>query len=388
MAERRFPYPPKGNKVWSYGQLRDWACPLHGHLRRDKKLHDLPSPQLYKGRIAHDVISAYCAHLVTANVEADPNAIDQIARDVYFAATGELHGLGMEAWPEILDLARHFAEQWTMPLATLLSQEEIWLVKAFGTHYLWVIADLVEAEGDTAIIRDFKTDWHLRSDAEVEEDEQLPIYAWGVWKQWHHFRRFRCCLHFLRHGKERWVEFTPADMVEVDKALRAEIERIEAIRASAKFPAAPGRTCRYCPFTEQCPAITKTPELLRITTPAEAETVAGALTAIDHRRGLLRDALHEWTSVNGSVTVGGVEWGHLLSESVTIPPDLIPDLVDSLATAGLNPYAILRVDAQELKALLARPQTAPIVEPYVIDSSSTSFRSRKAPPGGKKEAAT
>ena len=385
---REWPRVPKGGIAWSYSQLQDWRCDLHGHMRRDLRQQDLTSPALYLGRLAHDFVARYCEHLMTHAIETDSSVVDRLAREVYFGADGgEAHGLGLEGWPEMLGLARRFAEDFSLPTERVIASEEIWLPNLHGPHYMYVICDLVltgEAS-DEAVVLDFKSDAHLRSQEEVEEDPQLRIYAWGVAKRFSHIKKVRCFLMFLRYGKYRMAEFGPADIAQTDQELRDEIARIEAVRASKKFTASPGQCCTYCAFTAECPAVKKAPELVRITSPEEALEVAGALTAIDRRRSVLTKALNQWTSEAGPVEVGGVEWGHLLSEGVTVPADQVRPLVESLQKSGLDPWPLLRVDTQQIRAMAARDTTAAIVDPFLVDSSSTQFRCRKAKP--RKEAA-
>lgn len=366
---------PRGTRWWSYTKFEDYACPLHYKFKRLDKVPEVVSPALHKGRLAHEIIGAYNRHLLETGQETDVSAIDGIAYEAFFNPS-EPHSLPPDAYAEVQQLARQFASYWILDLAHTVSVEEIWGVPVPGTDrdVMIVILDHLAIDGDLARIRDFKTDWHLRSLSDVEEDLQLRVYAWAVKQMYPQVERFEATLDFVRHQKDRTIELDLADVALAEEAIIGTIQRIQA---ETEWKPAPGAPCTWCAYADRCPAVGQHADVVRIASPEDAERVAGELAVLERQVELRKAALKDWTNVAGPVAVNGLEWGHFLSQSEGI--DDVEAFIERCRKIGINPMDFLTVSTQRLQKLPAKDRER--LADLMVDKSRTSFRSRKVKAG-------
>ena len=353
---------PKGTRYWSYSRFEDYStCPYRYRLKRIEKVPETTSPALWQGRILHTIILRYTQHLLRTGQATDITAIDTIARDVYY---GEPHGLPLESFHDILTLARKHAESTILPPA-LVSAEEIWAIPVGEQDVMLLVLDQLSIEGSTAEVVDYKTDWHLRTTAEVARDAQLRYYAWAVTRLYPQVDTIRCVMRFVRHQRDREVVFAADDVAGVEDEIRAQIARITS---DTEFRPLPGATCQRCGYFDRCPAAPKHPDIVRIATPDDAERVAGEIAVLEQQVAARKAALKEWTAQAGPVTVNGMTWGHLLSESAGV--DDVRAFMDRLGDRAIT---YLAVDARRLRGMPDDERS--LIQDLLVDRSRTSFRS-------------
>jgi hypothetical protein len=382
-VRRRWPEIPWEDARWSYTTLDLWRCPYRAHQVKVRKQEEPVGEALQDGRVLHDAIGAYIAHLMEANLASDPGAMEEIARGIFFdPAPREPHGLPLGAWDEIRALARSFAENFILdPEKVLCFEEPVAIPLGPGDWWLGVI-DLAEAAGDECWVSDWKSDHHLPSRAEAEDSFQLRVYAWMMARTYRHLKRFHCALRYLRYGlRPRWVDFTREEALAAEEEILGRVEQVKALLAQPPrkgMPAVAGSYCRFCGFAAACPARKRMGEAAPplIQDDLAALEAAAELTAIDRRRNQLRDALKAYTAANGSIALDGLEYGHFLSESQTV--DDVAELARRLEAAGIDPFEYLQPAAAKLEALLANPDTRGLAEDLLVDTSHTQFRSRRA----------
>jgi hypothetical protein len=377
---RQWPSLPRGAETYSVTAFHDWTCWFRGHQKRDLRRKEPESPALREGRVLHDVISAYLGRCLEQGVQTDVTAIEEIVRQAFFGP--EPSGLPDDAYPSLLDTARKFAGTYVVDVDRLAHLEEPWAVPlarpdrpGFENAYMWVILDACYLGGSTAVVEDFKTDWYLRAQEDVEGDLQLRVYCWGVAQVYRHVEEFECRLNFMRHGKVRSVTFDRSVVEETDELIRARVEQIRAARKRGEFPAVPGSHCQWCGFASECPAL-KQATALPITDDRAAQAAAGELLALERRADELREALKAYTAETGSIVLEGVELGHFLTESATV--DDVGTLAQRLSQAGLDPYAYLQPVAAKLRALTSTDEGLELVGDLLVDRSYTRFATRKA----------
>lgn len=354
---------PRGTRYWSHSRFEDYTCPHRYKLRRIDKVPEAVSPVLYKGRLAHAVILAYTRHLLQTGQATDVTAIDDIARSVFF---GEKHGLVMEDYAEILELARLHAESFVLP-PSIVAAEEIWGIPVSERDVMLLVLDQLVIDGTEAIVTDYKTDWHLRSQREVERDVQLRYYAWATLQMFPQIEQVRCVMRFVRHQRDREVVYTPDDVAGVGDEIRAQIDRITS---DTTFAPQPGAACQRCGYWSLCPAAPRFHDIVRIAHPSDAERVAGEIAVLERQIEVRKEALREWTAVAGPVVVNGIEWGHIRSEAVGV--DDVREFVARLGDAALG---YLSVDARKLRAMPEEERA--LIEDLLVDRSRTSFRQRR-----------
>lgn len=364
---------PKGTRYWSYTRFEDYSCPARYKMKRIDRIPESVAPALQKGRIAHAVILAYTKHLMRTGQITDVTAIDEIARRAFFEPS-EPHSLPPDAFDEILELARLHAESYQLP-AGIVSAEEIWGIPVGDKDVMVVIIDQLSIEGTEAHIDDFKTDWHLRSQADVERDLQLRIYAWAVFQHYPHLEQARCTLRFVRHQRERSVVYEPDDVADIDGLIQDQIQRI---LGDTKFAPAPGATCQRCGYFDRCPAAPRHADIIRVASEEDAVRVAGEIAVLERQLEMRKAALKDWTAQAGPVTVNGIEWGHFLTEA-----EGVDDVRAFAARLGERAFDFLSVDARKLKGMPEEERE--MVMDLIVDRSRTSFRHRKTK-GGEESA--
>ena len=381
---REWPRVPAGAETYSVSALRDWECLFRGKRKRiDKAKEPLGAP-LHEGRILHDVCAAYVRHCIAAGVDTDLTAIPSLVRETYWdPETDEPHSLPAEHVVETQRTARGWAEGYIVDRPHTTHIEEIWLLPfapAGANTHLWVICDhvLMHEAGRVAVIRDLKSDRHLRSVDDVARDLQVWVYCWAVAQKYPMVQEFRVEMDFLRHGIVRQVEFGREIVDQAEEILVDSIARIRGYRKRKTFPAVAGDGCRYCGFRAECPLLQKLADPGVLVDAAAAEHAAEQLVALEARVAGLKSQLSDWTAVNGPVEVGGVEWGHHLSvRDVVRDPRALVAALESLGLSG-DAWRALRVDARGLDRLRRSQRASDAIGPLLEDASHTEFRVRKA----------
>ena len=125
------------------------------------------------------------------------------------------------------------------------------------THVLAGRIDRIDkTEGGYEVI-DYKTTRRIPSQADVDRDLQMSIYALGLQKRWPHVasEAITLSLYYLKHGEKlstkRSTEATTAITGEVLKT----ISEIQNKRITGeRFEPSPGPWCDWCSYKPMCPA--------------------------------------------------------------------------------------------------------------------------------------
>ena len=381
---REWPRVPAGAETYSVSALRDWECLYRGEQKRIKKRKEPLGAPLHEGRLLHDIAASYVQHCIAAGVDTDLTAIPSLVRETYWdPETDEPHSLPAEHVVETERTARAWAEGYIVDRPHTAHVEEVWLVpfpSAGGNTHLWVICDhvLLDEGGRVAVIRDLKSDRHLRSVDDVAQDLQAWVYCWAVAQRYPLVEYFICEMDFIRHGIVREVELGRQIVAQAEEILVDSIARIRGYTKRRTFPAVAGDGCRYCGFRAECPLLRKLADPGVLVDAAAAEHAAEQLVALEARVAGLKAQLRDWTAVNGPVAVGSVEWGHHLSVRGAVRD--VRAFVGALEPLGLgdDAWRALSVNAQSLGRLLRNERAAAAIEPLLEDASRTEFRARKA----------
>lgn len=335
-------------------------CPLAYKRRYIERRTEQKSPALVIGSACHAAAAAYVAHLVERRLQTDVTWDPMPAARMHMDVEGL--ALNEEGWATVAEITGRLLESFTLDPESYLEHELRTEVPLGG--YTWVaVMDLACASGGVLEITDWKSDWALRSQAEVDRDSQLRRYGWTGHKVYN-YDRIRARLFFLRHGVERVVELGPEDFAATEAALLATIATIEADKA---FTPTPGAGCAWCSWSEDCAAVSDAP--LAIVTPADAERIGGELALLEKQTKDRKDALKGWCTTHGPVTAGGLEWGHHESRS--------PRVTDIGRFIKLVPSAFdyLNVDGRKLPGLVKKMNGQ--LDGLIEESVSTRFGSRK-----------
>ncbi len=352
-------------KHYSYTRLNLYDnCPLAYKRKYIEKRSEEKSVPLLIGSGAHKLAELYDRHLLEHNLATDITAAPAIIEAAY--ADREMADLKREHWDEAERVFRYFVESHILEPANVVGIEEMLKISMPDLGCLfWAKIDRLETSGEKAIITDYKSDWNVRSQADVEKDFQLAVYAWSVARLFPHINEFLVRLDFIRHGTVREVELTMADYERTEKRI---CQMIAAIEADKKFAPTPGAHCSWCSWSEDCTAISNM--TIACGCPEDAHRVASELALLKKQVGDREDALRSYCTVAGPVTAGGLTWAHWTERTKEW------DVREFVATLGDPAYDYLSVNSTKVKPLLKKDGER--LERLFTEKVATKFKSKKA----------
>lgn len=343
---------------YSYSRVSMYKrCPQQFKRKYIDGLPEVKSEALINGSAMHEAIEAYNLHLLKEGLKTDMDFLRNCP-----------------ATPEVAELLDHFAETHMLEAGKYFI-EEFWDFPLDGSKWTAKI-DLCKDEGDQVIIRDYKSDHALRSQADVEKDFQLKTYAKAASCRFPDADEITCIIDFVRFGVTRQVTYTPEDMSKIEREMIALVNQIEG---DTDYDATPGAGCAWCSYSEGCPALKAGVDA--ITTPHDAKRLAGEKIALEARKSAIDKLLKEYCTQEGSVEVNGMDVGWQRSET-TKYPDAVAVSVE-LEKAGFNGSDVLRIDATAMKRLLKQDGIKETLEQKGLleTTSSTTFKAVKAKGG-------
>ncbi|MBC7340920.1 MAG: PD-(D/E)XK nuclease family protein [Clostridia bacterium] len=346
------------------------ACPRAYKLQYRDRVPAAASEAVLIGRVVHKIIAEYDRHLLARGLETDITALPEIAARVFYQ---EPSALGSAGFAEVMRIIEGFGGAHVFhPDVTVGIEEQIKFEVSPGVMY-WGVLDLLEIDGDKATIVDYKTDWRVRTEAEVERDPQLAIYAWAVKREYPQVEEFEARLEFVRHGVVRHACIDERDVEQAESRVLGMIAQIEAEK---EFAPRPGAACSWCGYAGVCPAVRNIGSGQVVCASAEdAKRIAGELALLERQVEDRKKALSAWCAANGPVESGGLVWGHWATPSKAVEDAKhFAELVEAM---GEDPWQYLSVDGRKLKKLLAEEEKAAALAAALVDRSYTSFRAKK-----------
>lgn len=342
---------------WSSSKLR--LLRVCGHAYAEDHVRHVPRPPhpaLQGGGAAH----AGLAMVVRTDMAGDPIDVRSIARHVCAGDAAEY----ADALEVLTLVQEELADDPPFVASRVIHLEER-LEMPIGPHTFDGQADLVEADGRTCIVTDWKTHWRPLTLEAFKADPQLPRYALLLdHRHPGRFDRFRLRLRFVRYRgavREYDLERYALDAVRWD--LATEIEEAEAKVREGRFPATPGDWCTLCSRTDTCPKVTEFLAHgleLAITNDEEARRAAETMRAIDAHSGKIKRILKAYLGHDhptGRVELAGGTYGYGPARHRKAAA---ADVLEVWEAHLQKPNAhVLRVDVDQLKRSLDRqPGTA------------------------------
>lgn len=275
----------------------------HGCLHRVNMVWNLGVPDesdiARLGIAFHRVNHAYIQKLVEWDVEADSELAQRaFTEGVALAQT--------PTWllPELREVWERHAERFELNTKTFVAAEER---ETSGQRVF--TPDLVTAEPriNELEIHDFKSGWQPPlSEDEVRGLYQARAYTLFAKDRWPGFSSYRFTIHAVRFNVGTSVQFSDAELDQIEREVKADIATIEHAKLTNHWPAVAGPSCRFC--TLACPLMDETPALMpkRLLEPAQAQKLAGWVLAADGMVKQAKSALKAYVSAHGAVGANGV----------------------------------------------------------------------------------
>jgi len=344
-------------------------CPCAYKFKYVDHVPEAPSEAMAIGRVVHEAIAEYNRHLLKNKLETDVTAVMEIAYGIFYKETNII---GTSRLDEIEQIMENFAQSHIFNLKTTVGVEETIKTQISDDAYFMGIIDLLEIDGNTATITDYKTDWAVRPQYEVDRDFQLRVYAWLVAQEYPQVINFKTRLDFVRHSIIREVEMDIGDVIRTEAKLFRIIRLIENER---EFPPKPGAGCAWCSYIEKCSALKNISNVTICRTKEDAIRIAGELAILERQVSDRKEALKNWCTVNGPVVANGLQWGFYPTLSRDI--DDIQKFIDIVEELGDDPYKYLSVDGRKAKKLWSRNDIAAMLGEISKDKGYTSFKCKK-----------
>lgn len=356
---------------YSYSKLNLFeSCPAAFQKKYIEKLPEAPSDALAMGSLIHHIIATYNQHCLKKRLETDITAMPEIVSKCFYEKPW---GLTSDKYPEVLAMAERIAASHTVDPNTVVGIEE-WVQKWLkGKTYLFrSIIDRLDIVGNTVIITDYKTDHQLRTQADVEADFQLAVYAWQALNEYPQVNEFIVRLDFVRHDVVREATLDIGRVVMVENQVLGLIGQVEQAISKNKFPARPGHFCGWCGYSTICPAAQNIPaDVQPCATPEEAKKLAEELLILERQVAVRKESLKQYCNKAGFVEVNGVAWGFHPVESRSVED--VEAFVKIMNEAGRDPRPFLAVSGTKAKKLYGMPE----LQPILVDKSSSRFDSKK-----------
>ena len=140
------------------------------------------------------------------------------------------------------------------------------------------ILDMLQIDGDTAIIWDWKSQFNIWSDTDLKDHDPSTFYAWLVWREYPHISRFIVNIWYFRYGfYSSTVRLVPELSVFEDNLVMHEHKLLEL----DNIDPVPGPQCGVCDYSLDCPLGTDLrPENPNIISQEQAVLAAQRLTVM------------------------------------------------------------------------------------------------------------
>lgn len=348
------------------------SCPRAFRMKYIDKFPEAPSRALLLGRLIHDIIAEYEKHLVRSQAQTDITVLPDLATRIFYGNPSALTTADLD---EVQAIVEAYAESHALDYATVVSIEEMMKFPLQDDKFtFWAVIDLLQINGDLAIITDHKTDHQVRSQTDIERDPQLAIYCWTVKKTYPQVQRFKVGLDFVRHGVTREAEF---DLSIVEKTEKRIFGMIDTIEREKKFEPRPGAFCSWCSFVDRCEAAKEAASSgpVAIVTVEDAKIWAGRLAVLEAQAERIKTGLKGYCNVAGTVEANGLGWGYHKSDSQGVAST--EAFIEALGAVKVDATPYLSVGAADLKKALKNPKLAEALNPILVDKSYTTFKSVK-----------
>lgn len=251
-------------RAYSYSALTLFeGCPLSWKLKYLDRVPEEPSRPMQVGAAAHAAIEIYLEQLAGAGIPSDAGIIPAVLDDTRVDGKTPIAAALRE---EVAGLLYKFAETFAFDpkegrpdLEAKLAFDAKWRPVAWFSRKPPVrfraVTDWRAVKGDTVRIRDWKTGFKIEPTSEVEDADQLRIYAFAMSVVYPDADTFEVSLWHVRFGFEQGpFTYHREDLDDVREDLERRMAAADEAEAAGEFPATPGDQCLRCSYRRQCPA--------------------------------------------------------------------------------------------------------------------------------------
>jgi len=240
--------------------------------------------------------------------------------------------------------------------------------------------DLVEIERDEGllVITDYKSQWRIPSQAEVDNNFQAQLYGLLCLHELdYEIVAVKLRLHLTRWGVVKEAVWSVEELEELQEHLRTKLTGFYAGKYDRVFR--PGSWCTYCPRRRpgDCPRwkLPDPGEPVPITTDAQARKVLAEVIGLKGRLELRQKQLKAWSDEHGPVRVGDQQAAYKPRTSRSYVPsqviELLAEHVDEIGPIHYDDICKIDTWGPRFKQLWRKLQ--PELEACATVSTSTRF---------------
>lgn len=207
------------------------------------------------------------------------------------------------------------------------------------------ILDVVDIQGDTCIVTDWKSQINQLTKAEIEDHEQMTHYCWLAWRLYPHLKKFKIRIWYLRYKYYQETERTIEQLKRYEESMMVAIMATERM---SNFDPVPGAPCHYCDYQHKCPLL-ESDMLPDAANQESALKVANRLVVMKEWVGTAQKSLKDYVRKNGGVRVGKGVYEERLQRSTSYDPR---ELSGVLKDHGLEFLDVANADGRKIKKLV------------------------------------
>lgn len=189
------------------------------------------------------------------------------------------------------------------------------------------IVDVISVDRYHCTIEDYKSQPHIFSQGDLDENEQLTFYAWLTSKLYDQIENFTCKIWYLRYGFSASTRRTKEQLEDFERALMIRIEKIAEIDS---WDPIPGIACQYCTAIHKCPvALDTSDDNIQCVSQAQAARVADRVLVLETLLGTLKKNLKDYVKKNDGIRLEGKYcYDFRPSTSVTYDPAEVEEVLN------------------------------------------------------------
>jgi len=286
---------------YSHSRLNTARCRRNFKKKYINGDPEVRGPNAEFGSVSHRVFEK----IMRARVEEEEYDVRKIIE------ASSTHGVTERAG-EIYDVVEKFVNYFRVDTSKVAGIEEKLAVDANHNPvdfddknaYFRGIVDLLEIDGNVATIIDYKTQFNILNDEDMNNNKQLSRYCWLVSKHFPQIDRFIVKIFFARYGATRSSTRGLGDITKTGVELDMSIQAIEKTET---WEAIPSDVCLYCGYSDSCPFVNGEEDVEELSDviigEEEAQEVARSLVAMKERVKRLNRSLRSYCAENGNVMV-------------------------------------------------------------------------------------
>jgi putative RecB family exonuclease len=255
--------PTVANEVYSPSRLASFEdCPRKFYYRYVQKLPvDSEGVEAFAGKRVHEVLERLYHFIGRGMVPSLAKVLDRFRTmwsDAWSPERIRIVREGMQPAHYRANgercLTNYYRRHYPFDQGETLGLEQrvsFSLDQGGGYRLQGIVDRIVRAPDDAIEIHDYKTGQRVPRQEQLDQDRQLALYQIGVAERFRHEGPIRLVWHYLLSDQQRSSSRTPEALASLRDETMGLIDRI---RAEQEFEPRPSALCRWCEYSDICPA--------------------------------------------------------------------------------------------------------------------------------------